>query len=185
VSTVSIPITRSRGTPRAGIRTTRASQPRSRERASVVEQLPRRHDLLPLGDRRILDIGCRNGDELVGFIAYGARADRLEGIDLLPERTTVARARHPDIRIDRANGDPLPFAAATFDIIVVSTVLSSILDRAVARAIAAEAVACSGLAGPSSGTTCAYPIRGSMRCVPSDGRTSRNCFPISRSTCAP
>lgn len=111
-----------------------------RERASVLEELLRRHELLPLGNRRILDVGCGNGDALAGLIAFGARTDRLQGIDLLAERVALARVRHPDIRFERGNGDSLPFESDAFDIVVLSTVLSSILDRSVARAITAEAI---------------------------------------------
>jgi ubiquinone/menaquinone biosynthesis C-methylase UbiE len=111
-----------------------------RERASAIEQLLMRNGLLPLGNRRILDVGCGEGDLLAGLLTCGARTDRLQGIDLLPERIAIARERHPDIRFATGNGDSLPFEADAFDIVVLSTVLSSVLDRSVARAIATEAL---------------------------------------------
>src|SRR5215471_1697166 len=43
-----------------------------------------------LETRKILEIGCGNGDLLRDFIKWGARPENIAGVDLLSERVTEA-----------------------------------------------------------------------------------------------
>jgi SAM-dependent methyltransferase len=95
--------------------------------------------LLPLGDRHILDVGCGRGDWLLELESRGARRDRLAGIDLIPSRVGEARARLEGADIRTGNATELPWGAGTFEVVVLSTVLSSILDGDMRRAVASEA----------------------------------------------
>ena len=99
-----------------------------------------RHALLPLSGREIIDVGCGNGALLRDLVRLGADAERCHGLDLLPERIDGARER--DSRMDLRAGDAssLPYPDATFDIALQFTLLSSVLDRAMRRAIATETV---------------------------------------------
>jgi len=95
-------------------------------------------DLLPLRDRRILEIGCGRGQWFSVFEDFGARRELLAGIDLDEGRLDDARARYgpADLRVGDATA--LPWPAATFDVVFQSTVMTSILDAAVRTAVAAE-----------------------------------------------
>jgi ubiquinone/menaquinone biosynthesis C-methylase UbiE len=120
-------------------------------RVTEVHRLLERTERLPFGNRVILDIGCGRGDWLVEFEFWGARRDQLAGIDLIPARVQEARARlgsartegpghsegEPDIRT--GNATDLPWGEGAFDLVVLSTMLSSILDEGMRRVVASEA----------------------------------------------
>lgn len=99
------------------------------ERARRLGRLLHDSGLCPLTERRILDIGCGTGSMLASFQNWGASPANLVGIDLLPERITIAKQRFPEIAFGPANAEALPFPEASFDLVVLSTVLSSILSR--------------------------------------------------------
>ena len=99
----------------------------------------RRAGLLPLEGKRLLEIGCGAGDWLRMFIRWGFRPEDLAGLDLLPARVEAARARCP-AAVDLRQGDAaaLPYPDASFDLVLQSTVFTSILDDGVRRRVAAE-----------------------------------------------
>jgi ubiquinone/menaquinone biosynthesis C-methylase UbiE len=109
----------------------------SRERAVLVAL--RRAGMLPLAGRRILDVGCGAGQWLADFETWGADRARLAGIDLLPERVAFARARlTPGADLREGDASRLPWPSGGFDIVLQSTVFSSILDAAMRTAVAGE-----------------------------------------------
>lgn len=110
-----------------------------RERMDRLGRLLQVGGLLPLTGRRILDIGCGNGDVLASFAQWGARPQNLFGVDLLAERAFGACARHPDLAFQQSNAEHLAFAARSFDMIVFFTVFSSILDQTMRQHVAQEA----------------------------------------------
>jgi SAM-dependent methyltransferase len=107
-----------------------------RERDLVA--LLRRHGHMPLAGRDIIDVGCGNGALLRDLVRLGADAERCHGIDLLPDR--IAAGRDSDHRMTLRAGDAssLPYAEASFDIALQFTLLSSVLDDAMRRAIAGD-----------------------------------------------
>ena len=106
-----------------------------RERALLA--LLRAEDALPLGERRILEVGCGAGQWLADFETWGARRERLAGIDLVPDRVAAAAARLPGADLRVGDAADLPWEAGAFDIVLQSTVFSSILDHGMRRAVAA------------------------------------------------
>lgn len=109
-----------------------------RERELV--RLLRQEALLPLAGRRILDVGCGDGNVLRDLERYGAEARRLAGVDLLTSRVASAVERSPEMAFALASGTSLPFADGAFDAVLLFTVLSSVLDDASRRAIGQEAL---------------------------------------------
>ena len=107
-------------------------------RARDVQRLLRQHRLWPLAGREILDVGCGNGAVLREFVGWGADASRCAGVDLLVERVEAARAAAPEMRIQQGDASALPWPDGSVDIALQFTLLSSVLDDRMRRAIAAE-----------------------------------------------
>lgn len=99
----------------------------------------KRHGMVPLRSKRILEIGCGNGHWLREFIKWGASPENLFGIDLLADRIAQAcRLSTPGIRFASGNAAQLDFADESFDVVLQATVFTSILDDAVKQRIAGE-----------------------------------------------
>src|SRR5262249_46976854 len=62
----------------------------------------------------------------------------LYGIDVLPEAIQEAQRTHPEIQVQAASGESVPFRDGFFDLVVLFTVFSSILSDVVAGNVAAE-----------------------------------------------
>jgi len=92
-----------------------------------------------LEQKRILEVGCGSGVWIREFIKWGAQPENLVGIDLLPERIALARARCPtSVALEIGNAVRLRFASASFDLILQATAFSSILDPEVRARVAQE-----------------------------------------------
>jgi ubiquinone/menaquinone biosynthesis C-methylase UbiE len=92
----------------------------------------------PWQELSILEVGCGFGGWLLDFEERAPGRASLTGIDLLDARITVARARleRADLRV--GCGSELPFEDGRFDLIVLSTVLSSIASEALAADLGCE-----------------------------------------------
>lgn len=89
------------------------------------------------GDGKILDIGCGGGWLLEQLARHGVEEERLNGVDLLAERVSVASRRLPGADIRLSDARELPHSDDEFDLVTLLTCLSSMPDRdAVARALA-------------------------------------------------
>src|SRR4051794_20264560 len=77
----------------------------------------------------ILDVGCGRGFWLREIAAAGASAERLHGAELIPERVAAAQAAVPGADIRLADARELPWPDASFDVVLLFTVLSSMPDR--------------------------------------------------------
>jgi ubiquinone/menaquinone biosynthesis C-methylase UbiE len=89
----------------------------------------------------VLDLGCGSGSSTPEFGVIDRQVTRI-GVELLFERLAqgesgVSSVALP-IHLVCADGAQLPFRSATFDLIVMSTVLSSVLDPLTRGLIAAE-----------------------------------------------
>jgi len=95
--------------------------------------------LSTLDESTFLEIGCGSGHWLRAMVQWGARPDHVVGVDLLASRLLEAQARSArDIRLAASSGASLPFRAGSFDVVLQSTVFTSILSDDVRRAVAAE-----------------------------------------------
>ncbi|HZU68974.1 MAG TPA: methyltransferase domain-containing protein [Ktedonobacteraceae bacterium] len=100
--------------------------------------LLKRHAFNDLGDKKILDIGCGMGMQLQRFTAYGAKPGNLSGIDLLNERIEMARSLNPAIDWRAGSAHQLPYPDASFDLVTLFVVFSSILNDELCEKIAGE-----------------------------------------------
>jgi ubiquinone/menaquinone biosynthesis C-methylase UbiE len=90
----------------------------------------------PLGDCRILDVGCGYGSLLAWYRDLGVPSENLVGVDLLPNRVREARETYPDLTFLEANAEQLEFPDGSFDLVSAFTVFSSIIDPGMARNVA-------------------------------------------------
>jgi SAM-dependent methyltransferase len=109
------------------------------ERERQVLRLLRQEGCFPLTGKTILDVGCGTGAWLRDFAKWGALPDDLSGVDLLADRVEEAcRLCAPGTRIACGSAAALPFPNAWLDIVLQSTVFTSILDTDLKRQIAGE-----------------------------------------------
>jgi SAM-dependent methyltransferase len=104
-----------------------------------VLNLLQRLGLSRLADLKILEVGCGTGYWLGEFVKWGARPENLRGLDLISERLVTARSVQAfRVGLVQANAAHLPFPSSRFDLVLQSTVFTSILDEALKQVVAAE-----------------------------------------------
>lgn len=86
----------------------------------------------------MLELGCGAGGLLPQLTSYGANPENLVGFDLDRNRIDEAARRHPAMHFFVADATRLPIAEASFDVVIQSTLFTSILDQEARRAAAAE-----------------------------------------------
>jgi SAM-dependent methyltransferase len=108
-----------------------------RERALV--RWIKRADIVPLEEKRVLEIGCGSGGNLLQLIRLGFRPENIVGNELLPERAASARRRLPIVtQVIEGDASELDFQGHSFDIVLQFTVFSSLLDDAFQKKLAAR-----------------------------------------------
>ena len=110
------------------------------ERQRMLTRLLQAYGFLPLAGRRILDIGCGGGAILASFKDFGASPENLFGIDLMAERIVQAKESFPGINFQVENAEELAYQSAYFDLVLLFTVFSSILDYRMAHNVANEII---------------------------------------------
>lgn len=120
------------------------------QRVRLLLRMLRAEGLLPLAGKKLLEVGCGTGGWLAEFEAWGVKRGDIAAIELDPLRGAAAQARFAslrnptgqifargaDIRIGDASS--LPWPNASFDLVLQSTVFTSILDGDMRRAVASE-----------------------------------------------
>lgn len=92
----------------------------------------------PLQENKILEIGCGSGGWLPAFEKWSANQSCLHGIDLDESRIAEARQLLPKAELRVGEASRLPWPSRYFDIVLQSTVFSSILMPELRQAIAGE-----------------------------------------------
>lgn len=88
---------------------------------------------------RILEVGCGSGFWLREFLRWGAQPENIFGIDLLPDRVAAAkRLCPPGVTVKCQSAENLQTLPAPFDLILQSTVFTSILAPEMKARIARE-----------------------------------------------
>lgn len=109
-----------------------------REREQKLRGALSHYGMTSLEDKKILEIGCGAGIWLQRWMEWGARPENITGIDLLPDRIAAARrVCPPELALHCREASNLEGLGA-FDIVMQSTVFTSILDAGMKRQIASE-----------------------------------------------
>ena len=86
---------------------------------------------------RLVEVGCGGGGNLLEWLRLGVPAAQITGSELLPERLAAARAVLPaGVRLVAGDAAALDIAPGSQDLVMQSTVFSSILDDAVQQRLA-------------------------------------------------
>jgi ubiquinone/menaquinone biosynthesis C-methylase UbiE len=90
-----------------------------------------------LSDMRIAEVGCGSGVNLLHLLSLGAEPENLIANELLEDRMAQARRRLPaSVTFAPGNAVELGIEPSSLDIVMQSTVFSSILDAVIRRDLA-------------------------------------------------
>lgn len=107
------------------------------ERERVLARWFRRQWTVPPSSLTLLEVGCGSGQNLLGLLRFGLLPENMIGNDLMSERADAARHVLPAaLKISTGDAMDLSFPEGSFDIVLQSTVFSSILDREFQDALA-------------------------------------------------
>ncbi len=109
-------------------------------RRRTAARLLHRYGVFPKAGDPVLEIGYGRLGWLADLLGWGLRCFDLHGIELDRNRAEVARAAFPGADLRVGDAASMAWADGSFELVVASTVFTSILDPAVRNAVAAEAV---------------------------------------------
>lgn len=99
------------------------------ERLRAMVQLWRAHGWYSLAGLHITEVGCGSGGNLHDLVRLGAEPERLQGLELLPERATQARATLPSaLAIHAGDAASATIAPGSQQAVLAFTLFSSLLD---------------------------------------------------------
>ena len=102
----------------------------AQEKERALIKLFQRFSIAPVQSKRVIEIGCGTGGNLLQLLRLGFRPENLVGNELLEERAAAARELLPaGTRIVGGDVCELDLPSATFDVVYQSTVFTSILDE--------------------------------------------------------
>jgi SAM-dependent methyltransferase len=112
----------------------------AQERERALAQGLLRHcagDVDRLRQLRLLEVGSGAGGNLLDLLRFGFAPKNLAGVELLPERHAQARAvLPPEVALWQGDALQLDLPSAGFDLVLQSTVFSSLLDDAFQQRLA-------------------------------------------------
>ncbi len=108
------------------------------ERRRVASELLVRQARFPSAGTRCLEVGYGRLGWLGDLITWGVGEKSLFGIELDEARASIARDRLPLANLVIGDASTMPWADGYFDLVIVSTVLSSITDTSVWKMIGRE-----------------------------------------------
>lgn len=113
----------------------------ARLRAMVA--LWRHHGWTSLADKRMVEVGCGAGGNLLELLRLGAVPAHLAGWELLPERVAAARAVLPAaVAVHEGDASAATITPNSVDAVLAFTVFSSILDDATQQRLAQAMWSC-------------------------------------------
>jgi SAM-dependent methyltransferase len=102
----------------------------AQEKERIFVSILARFDLAAIKTMKVLEIGCGGGDNILQFLRWGFLPENVKGNELMPNRCAQARHRLPAaVEIIEMDALGLCLSEGSFDIVLVSTVFTSILDE--------------------------------------------------------
>ncbi len=111
---------------------------RIQERYRMTLTMLQAAEYYPLWDKKILDVGCGDGVMLRQFLQWGANPNNLAGIELREDAVQKGLNLTPNLDIRTGSATNLPWPAASFDLVCLHTVFTSILDTSMKQKITSE-----------------------------------------------
>lgn len=93
---------------------------------------------IPLKEFKILEVGCGTGNNLQQLYDWGANPNNLFGVDILKDRINQAKTKLPEYNFFHMNAEELTFDNEFFELILVFTVFSSILEKQMLANVSSE-----------------------------------------------
>jgi SAM-dependent methyltransferase len=94
-------------------------------------------DWQPLANQRLVEVGCGGGGNLLELLRLGFAPHNLHGIELLSDRHAAARRVLPTAtRLTLGDASSAPLEPGCADLVLQSTVFSSLLDDAFQQTLA-------------------------------------------------
>ena len=109
-------------------------------RKAVAAAMLREALVFPQTGDKCLEVGCGTGGWLADLISWGVRETDLHGIDIDALRINRAKEILPGADLRIGDAASLPWDSGTFDIVICSTLFTSVLDLGVRCLIAGEIV---------------------------------------------
>lgn len=107
------------------------------ERQRVLLQMLVRHGATELSSLRLTEVGCGAGGNLLELLRLGFDPAHLQGLELLPERHAQARVALPaGTEVWLGDAMQAEIAPASQDLVLQSTVFTSLLDNAFQQRLA-------------------------------------------------
>jgi ubiquinone/menaquinone biosynthesis C-methylase UbiE len=110
------------------------------ERMCVAARNLRRLQAFPTAQDQCLEVGFGTRGWLADLMTWGIAQKSLHGMEIDDRKVQVARECLPGADLRVGDATSLPWGDGTFRLVIASTVLSSILDERVRRALAREIV---------------------------------------------
>jgi SAM-dependent methyltransferase len=109
------------------------------EKERIFLSMLSRFDLAAIKTIKVLEIGCGGGANILQFLRWGFPPENIKGSELMPDRCAQARHLLP-VAVEIIEGDALGLRLPedSFDIVLVSTVFTSILDESFRAQLAAK-----------------------------------------------
>jgi SAM-dependent methyltransferase len=102
----------------------------AQEKERIFLSILARFDLAAIKTMKVLEIGCGEGNNILQFLRWGFLPENVKGNELMPNRCAQARHRLPAaVEIIEMDALGLRLSEGSFDIVLVSTVFTSILDE--------------------------------------------------------
>lgn len=99
------------------------------EKERKIIKLIQSENLIPLSDKKIFEVGCGNGSNLLFLLKIGFHPQNIIANELIKERAQIARTILPDqIKILGGNFLDIELPQEHFDIVSQSLVMSSIIQ---------------------------------------------------------
>ncbi|MEO8231614.1 MAG: class I SAM-dependent methyltransferase [Ignavibacteriota bacterium] len=114
-----------------------ASYLAEQEKERAIIKWIKKNYILPVADKKFLEIGCGTGNNIYTFLKLGFKPENIYANELLDDRFFAAKKNLPkDVKLINGNALDIELPDNSFDVVFQSMVFSSILDKNFKRDLA-------------------------------------------------